>query len=119
MIRVGRGLHAVDFRAENGTLRRGDPSQSENFHAIVGDLARVGYWLVNSRIFAGVLPRMGESGGFLPKTAPAVFSQNRGIPTFLLGDYLPEHRIALNSHFPCGSLAAKRRIRRVLPQERP
>lgn len=22
MIRVGRGLHAVDFRAENGTLRR-------------------------------------------------------------------------------------------------
>lgn len=62
---------------------------------------------------------MGESGGFLPKTAPAAIFQNRGIPTFLLGDYLPEHRIAQNSHFPCGSLDANRMIRRVLPQERP
>ena len=62
---------------------------------------------------------MGESGGFLPKTAPAAFSQNRGIPTFLLGDYLPEHRIAPNSHVPCGSLDANRMIRRVLPQEHP
>lgn len=58
----------MDFRAENGTLRRGDPSQSENFHAIVGDLARVGYWLVNSRIFAGV--HRGWAN-------PAVFSQKQ------------------------------------------
>lgn len=62
---------------------------------------------------------MGESGGFLPKTVPAAIFRNRGFPTFLLGDYLPGHRIAPNSHVPRGSLAAKRRIRRVLPQELP
>lgn len=62
---------------------------------------------------------MGESGGFLPKTAPAAIFQNRGIPTFLLGDYLSGHRIALKSHDPRGILVANRMIRRVLPQERP
>lgn len=61
---------------------------------------------------------MGESGGFLPKTAPAAIFQNREIPTFLLGDNPPERRIAQNSHVPRGSLAANRMIRRVLPQER-
>ena len=35
----------------------------------------------------GSLARKHESGGVLPKTASEPIFMNRGIPTFLLGDY--------------------------------
>lgn len=84
-----------------------------------GDLARIGRERVKLPDSRGSLQQICEYGAVLPKSAFGSIFQNRGIPTFLLGDYLSGHRIAQNSHVPRGSLAANRMIRRVLPQERP
>ena len=83
-----------------------------------GDFARIGRERVKLPDFRGSLQQICEYGAVLPKSAFGPIFQNRGIPTFLLGDYPWKHRIGLNSHVERGRLIVNCATSRVLPGER-
>lgn len=65
----------------------------------------------------GVLAWIHESSGVLPISVSGGEFNNRGIPTFPLGDYPQGHRIAAISPAERGRTATNHGIRGVLPQQ--